>query len=244
MAQQQIISEQDKAQIKRTFRKDLKADVNLRLFTQKPSLLTIPGRECPTCLQTQQLMEELSSLSPKLRLETIDFHHQAEAAKKFGVARIPAIVLDSDGSDRVKFYGVPAGYELAAMVEDIKTISRGVSPLSMETRKQLRRVNQSVHIQVFVTPSDTNCPGVARLAHAIALECRHVTADVVEVQEFPSLAQNYAVRSVPLTVINEYTKVSGAISEPQMLERVLAAGVAPASNTAPKTAPNNGEGRS
>ena len=159
MAQQQIISEQDKAELKRTFRKDLKAIVNLRLFTQEPSPLTIPGRECSTCLQTQQLMEELSGLSPKLRLETIDFYHQAEAAKGFGVARIPAIVLDADGSNRVKFYGIPAGYELAAMVEDIKTISRGVSPLNMETRKQLRRVNQPVHIQVFVTPSDTNCPG-------------------------------------------------------------------------------------
>ena len=235
MAQQQIISEQDKAQLKRTFRKDLKANVNLRLFTREPSPLTIPGRECPTCLQTEQLMGELSALSPKLRLETIDFFQQAETAKECGVARIPAIVLDSDGSNRVKFYGIPSGYELAALVEDIKTISRGVSPLSMETRKQLRRVNQPVHIQVFVTPSDTDCPGVARLAHAIAVECPRVTADVVEVQEFPSLAQNYAVRSVPLTVINEYTKVSGAISEPDMLHRVLAAGVAPAPMPAPST---------
>ena len=235
MAQQQIISEQDKAQLKRTFRKDLKANVNLRLFTREPSPLTIPGRECPTCLQTEQLMGELSALSPKLRLETIDFFQQAETAKECGVARIPAIVLDSDGSNRVKFYGIPSGYELAALVEDIKTISRGVSPLSMETRKQLRRVNQPVHIQVFVTPSDTDCPDVARLAHAIAVECPRVTADVVEVQEFPSLAQNYAVRSVPLTVINEYTKVSGAISEPDMLHRVLAAGVAPAPMPAPST---------
>ena len=153
MTQPALISDQDKAQLKRTFRKDLTRDVYLRLFTQRPSPVTIPGRECRYCAQTQQLMEELSALSPKLHLETIDFYHQSEAAKECGVARIPAIVLDSDGSNRVKFYGIPAGYELAAMVEDIKTISRGVSPLSMETRKQLRRVNQPVHIQVFVTPT-------------------------------------------------------------------------------------------
>ena len=152
--------------------------------------------------------------------------------------------MGDNGSSRVKFYGIPLGYELATIVEDIKTISRGVSPLRTDTRKKLRQVNKPVHIQVFVTPSDIICPGVARLAHAIALECRHVTADVVQVQEFPSLAQNYAVRSVPLTVINEYTKVSGAISEPQMLERVLAAGVAPAPMPAPNAAPNDGEGRS
>ena len=62
----------------------------------------------------------------------------------------------------------------------------------------------------------------------MAMENPRIMADVVEVQEFPSLAQHYAVRSVPLSVINEYTKISGAITEPQMLQRVLTAGVAPA----------------
>ena len=228
MAQQQIISEQDKAQLKRIFRKDLKANVNLRLFT--PNALSVdhsrPGMPYVPAGPTAH--GGVVGLVTQTAAGNHRFYHQSEAHKKSGVARIPAIVLDSDGSDRVKFYGIPAGYELATIVEDIKTISRGVSPLSMETRKQLRRVTQPVHIQVFVTPSDTDCPGMARLAHAIALECPHVTADVVEVQEFPSLAQNYAVRSVPLTVINEYTKVSGAIPEPQMLQHVLAAGVAPA----------------
>ena len=45
------------------------------------------------------------------------------------------------------------GYEFATIIEDIKTLSRGVSPLSMDTRKRLRKINQKVHIQVFVTPN-------------------------------------------------------------------------------------------
>ncbi len=45
MAQQTLIGKRDKVQLKRTFRKDLKADVTLKLFTQKPSVVTIPGRE-------------------------------------------------------------------------------------------------------------------------------------------------------------------------------------------------------
>jgi hypothetical protein len=153
MTPQPVISEQDKTQLKRTFRKDLKARVNLKLFTQKPSSLTIPGRECPYCPQTQQLMEELAELSPKLQLEIIDFYGQPEVARQNGVERIPALLMGSDNSPRVKFYGIPLGYELATIIENIKTISRGVSPLSMDTRKKLRQVNQPVHIQVFVTPT-------------------------------------------------------------------------------------------
>lgn len=153
MTPRPIISEQDKAQLKRDFRKDLEGEVRLRLFTQKPSPLAIPGRECPSCPQTQQLMEELAGLSPKLRLETVDAYAQPEMARQCGVSRIPAVVLSGDDSARVKFYGIPLGFELVTIIEAIKTISRGVSPLSMETRKSLRQVNQPVHIQVFVTPT-------------------------------------------------------------------------------------------
>ena len=225
MTQQSLIPDQDKAQLKRTFRKDLKGPVQLRLFTQKASVITIPGRECPFCPQTQQFMEELAGLSPKINLETVDFYGQPQLAREHGVARIPAIQLSSGGSSRIKFYGAPMGYEMATIVEDIKTISRGVSPLAMDTRKKLRQVNQEVHIQVFVTPTDPHCPLLARLAHAMALESPLICADVVEVQEFPTLAHAYAVRSVPFTVINEFVRFAGAVPEGELLEKVLQAGV-------------------
>jgi glutaredoxin-like protein len=223
--QQPLIAGSDKTQLKRSFRKDLNKDVKVRLFTQKPSPVTVPGRQCRYCAQTQQLMEELAALSPKLHLETIDFYQQPQVARDSGVVRIPAILLGRNGSPRVKFYGIPMGYALSTIVEDIKTISRGVSPLSMDTRKKLRQVNQPVHIQVFVTPSDANCPGQARLAHAFALDCPHITSDVVEVQEFPALAQTYGVRSVPLTVVNEHIRFTGTGAEAQLLEKVLQVGV-------------------
>ena len=225
--QQPIISGNDKTQLKRTFRKDLTKDVNVRLFTQTPSPVTVPGRECRYCAQTQQLMEELSALSPKVHLDTVDFYQQPQLARDAGVVRIPAILLGSNGSSRVKFYGSPMGYALATIVEDIKTISRGVSPLSMDTRKKLRQVNRPVHIQVFVTPTDASCHRQARLAHAFALDCAQITSDVVEIQEYPALAQTYGVRSVPLTVINEHIRVPGAVQEAELLEKVFQIGVGP-----------------
>jgi len=241
MTQQPLISDQDKTQLKRIFRKDLNRDVYLRLFTQRPSPVTIPGRECRYCAQTQQLMEELTALSPKVHLETIDYYKESQLAKEHGVTRIPAIEFGGDepsgedptrpGPSRLKFYGIPSGHQLATVVEDIKTISRGVSPLTTGTRKKLRQMNKPVHIQVFVTPTDTFCPGQARLAHAFALESPKITADVVEMQEFPLLAQNYNIRSVPLTVINEFIRLEGVAGETQLLEKVLEAGVIQAAVT-------------
>lgn len=229
-----LIPDREKGDLKREFRKELKKDVTIRLFTQGSSLLTIPNRECQYCPQTQHLMEELTALSPKLHLEVYDFYGQSEAKEEYGVERIPAIVMGDNGDARLKFYGIPSGYELATVVEDIKTLSRGVSPLSMDTRKKLRKVNQPVHIQVFVTPSCGYCPMVARLAHAIAIENPFINADVVEVQEFPSLARMYAVRGVPKTVMGTVSQLTGllpqvqfvgALPEAEFVEKVLEAGV-------------------
>ena len=229
-----IIPDRDRDDFKRSFRKDLKNDVTIRLFTQGSSLLTIPGQDCQYCPQTQQLMEELTALSPKLHLELYNFYAQTEESSKYGVERIPAIVMGNDGDGRVKFYGIPMGYELATIIEDIKILSRGVSPLTMDSRKKLRQVNQPVHIQVFVTPSCGYCPAVARLAHAFAFDNELITSDVVEIQEFPTIAQMYGVRGVPKTVIGTASQLTGllpqvqfvgAVPEAEFVERVLEAGV-------------------
>ncbi|MBI4198789.1 MAG: thioredoxin family protein [Chloroflexi bacterium] len=148
-----FIQEKDKLPLKDRLRKDLKSEVKLRLFTQRTFGLTIPGRECLHCEDTQKLMEELTALSPKLKLEIVDFYSQAQAVKEAGVERIPALVMSANGSTNVKFYGIPLGLEFAALLETIVTLSRGVSPLALETRKKLKQLKSAVHIQVFVTPT-------------------------------------------------------------------------------------------
>lgn len=221
-----IISENDKKDLKRRLKKELKSDVTIRLFTQKASVLTIPGRpDCPYCAQTQQLMEEVVGLSPKLKLEVFDFYGQPEEAKAHGVEHIPAIVLGANGNSNVKYYGIPSGYEFATVLDGIINISKGVSYLSVDTRKALRKVNQPVHIQVFVTPNCPHCPRAAALAHSMALENVLIKADVVEAQEFPTLSQRYSVRSVPLTVINGTIRVLGAVSESDLVSQITKVGV-------------------
>ena len=222
---QPLIADRDKAQLKRIFRKDLTREVTIRLVTQKPSPVAVPGRPSGRyCAETQQMMEELSALSPKVNLETIDFYQEPQAARDEGAERIPAIVLGAKGDSRAKFYGIPTGYGLATIVAGIKVISRGVSPLSMNTRKKLRQVNRPVHIQVFVTPTDADCPRMAQMAHAFALDCPYITSDVVEIQEFPALSRTYGIRSVPATVINEHVRFAGPVTEAQLLEKTLQAG--------------------
>jgi predicted DsbA family dithiol-disulfide isomerase len=57
----------------------------------------------------------------------------------------------------------------------------------------------------------------------MAVESEHVTADVIEAQEFPDLARRYGVRGVPKIIINETTEFVGALPESQYLAQLRAA---------------------
>jgi hypothetical protein len=60
-----------------------------------------------------------------------------------------------------------------------------------------------------------------RLAYQAALENDLITADAVEVSEFPHLAQKYRIMGVPKTVINEDRSIEGAGAELMMLEKIV-----------------------
>ncbi|MBE0426862.1 MAG: thioredoxin family protein [Nitrospirae bacterium] len=49
----------------------------------------------------------------------------------------------------------------------------------------------------------------------------NITADMVEIKEFPHLAVKYDVQGVPKIIINEKFSIAGAIPEKDFAEAVL-----------------------
>lgn len=62
-----------------------------------------------------------------------------------------------------------------------------------------------------------------RLAQQLAVESDLISADLVEVTEFPHLAQRYHVRAVPRTVVNDTSSIEGALPESEFVKAVVAA---------------------
>ena len=224
MTQTPAISAQQKNQLRRSFRKDLKSPVRLWLFTQAPSPIAIPGRECPTCPQTQQLIEEVASASPKIDLQVYDFYSEPSLVKELGVERIPALLIGSDDTPRMKFYGAPLGYQMAAIIESIRSLSRGTSPLANDVRRRLRQVDRPVHVQVIVSPEEQSGAEVAFTAFAMARENRHISVDAIQIRDYPALARNLGVQSLPLALVNDLYRVTSPVTERKLAEQVIAAG--------------------
>lgn len=151
-----LLSDQDRKALETRFKKDLKRGVSVTLYTvRNVGGLILPGRECPTCPQTEQFLTEVAAASKHVHLSVKDFYADAEDARERGIERVPCITVHAEGeeSSNLRFYGIPAGYEVLTLIEDIIAASKGVSPLQLTTRKALRRLEKPVHLQVFVTPT-------------------------------------------------------------------------------------------
>jgi glutaredoxin-like protein len=197
----------------------LQRPVTLAVFTQE--------FECDYCRETRQLAEELAALSGgKLKAEVYDFVKDKAIADTLGIDKIPAVaVLGGDREDRrIRFFGIPAGYEFASLMEAIDLMARGDSGLTPASREKLKGLSSPVNLQVFVTPTCPYCPRAVITAFRMAMESNHVTASMVEATEFPQLSNKYQVSGVPHTVIGESLQpMVGAYPEAQAVDLVLAA---------------------
>ena len=100
-------------------------------------------------------------------------------------------------------------------------VSKGKTDLMEKTKVILADVKAPVHIQVFVTLTCPHCAVAAVVAHKLAVESSMIRADVIDSNEFPNLAQKYAVTGVPKIVINEKVEFMGAFSEDLFAEHVV-----------------------
>jgi len=148
-----IISEKDRQSLAQLFQRELVDPVRIVYFTQGDSPLVVPGQECQFCRETGELLSEVCSLSDKLSLEVHDFWREKERAAEYGVDKIPATVLLGHARGRLRFFGIPSGYEFSTLIEDILDLSRGRDRLQKKSREALAGLSQPVHIQVLVTPT-------------------------------------------------------------------------------------------
>jgi glutaredoxin-like protein len=192
--------------------KGLEKVVTLKFFSQ--------GFECRFCQDTHQLLEEISGLTDKIKLEKYDFLADRAEVEKYDIKRIPATVVMDEKDYGIKIYGIPSGYEFTSLIEALKIVSTGETGLAQETKNFLDSLDKEVHLQVFVTPTCPYCPGAVVLAHRMAYYSPKVKGDMIEATEFPELAVKYNVMGVPRTVINETEFQEGAAPENMLVEKI------------------------
>jgi len=140
-----LLKGKDKKELKKIFSKLLAGDCQVVVFTQE--------HECQHCSTTREMLEELASLSDKIKLEVHDFVAEADLAEKYNIDKIPATALIGDRDYGLRFFGVPAGYEFNALIQDILDVSRRDPGLPEEVLTELNKFDQDTDLQVMTMPT-------------------------------------------------------------------------------------------
>ena len=189
-------------------------NVTLLYFTQE--------YECMFCKETRTFLEEFREMSSKIEFQEYDFVKNSDIAKMYGVDKIPAIVIADSRKEntRMKFYGIPAGYEINSFVTAIlETSTRGFK-YSSKIEERIKKIDKDIHIQVFVSLGCPYCPDAVITAHRLAFRNPKIKADMVETTIFGYIANRYNVTGVPKIVINEKYELVGAQPVEEFMELI------------------------
>ena len=235
-----MIPLKDQEAIRVKFAQEMLGPVKIDYFTQKELDIVLPGREpCAYCKPTGEMLREVAALSDRISLRVHNLEDEREEAAKFGVERIPGIVLRGRDGTFFKFYGMPGGSGFASFLDTIVDVSRNEVLFSEQSVKARRKLKEDIRVRVFVTPTCPYCPMMARGVCQMSLVNPHVKAEVIEVNEFPELAKRYNVTAVPLTLIEDLIAIPGAVPEKALVEQVLKAAQSPAAQPSEVRGPSS-----
>ncbi len=217
-----LFSQNEMDNIKREMSK-LKEKVILKLFTDfKTQVDGTKLRKCMACEGTYELLKTLEDLSKgKLIIEEISTEENEEEAKKFNVAKIPAILfVDENGREIIRYLAHPTGSEFVPFLNSIQYFS-GVRPYYADQIITHLKKIEKAKMKIFITPTCPYCPQTVPVLTLFAIVSKgKISAEVIDVNLNPDIGMKYQVQGVPYTVINEKDHIYGMFTSQDLLDKL------------------------
>ena len=173
---------------------------------------------------SKQLIAFVKAFSQETPHVSVDIQDWAggknEKMRTMHVDYAPCLVLTKGDFARIKYYGVPDGYEVTPLHDAVSELYTSSPRLADSSRAALATVRRKANIKVFVLTTCTFCPVVARHAMRAAIATKTVTTEIIDSSVFTELSQKHLVQGVPKVILNDISDITGAVNETTFMEKL------------------------
>lgn len=141
-----MLNDRDREAVRTELQKVI-GPVKLVVFSQSLSA------NADLCRENEMLMREVAELSDHVTVEVLNPSIDRERAEAYGVADVPAIVVEGARDYGIRFLGIPSGYEFSNLIDSMIVVSTGEPALAESTKTSLGELTSDVDIKVFSTPT-------------------------------------------------------------------------------------------
>jgi alkyl hydroperoxide reductase subunit AhpF len=185
--------------------------------------VTIVIHEQPEKNETlEEFKPKMKELEDKFELITVKYvQEEGESGDnvKHLVDHFPAfVVLDQEDNDHgIRFYGCPSGNIFKSLVSSILMISTGEHGLEDDFLKQAEEF-EDTDVQILVTPNAPSINATIDVINMLAYANPKIKSSILELIQFPDIAEQYRVLGIPKTIINETQHYTGQFTLKEGIE--------------------------
>ncbi|NSL53220.1 alkyl hydroperoxide reductase subunit F [Calidifontibacillus erzurumensis] len=160
-----------------------------------------------TSRDTLALVEELASMSPKIKVEKVQLN------------RTPSFSINRPGEDLgITFAGVPLGHEFTSLVLALLQASGRPPKVDQKVIDQIKNIKGEYHFETFVSLSCHNCPDVVQALNVMSVLNPGITHTMIDGAVYKEEAEKRNVMAVPTVFLNGEPFGGGRMS----LEEIIA----------------------
>ncbi len=156
-----------------------------------------------------ELVDELSSMSPKINIE----HTVLERTPSFSVNRI-------NEETGITFAGVPLGHEFTSLVLALLQVSGRPPKVDQKVIDQIKAIEGDHHFESYISLSCQNCPEVVQALNLMSVLNPNISHTMIDGAAYKEEAESKNILAVPTVFLNGESFGNGRMTVEEILAKL------------------------
>lgn len=163
--------------------------------------------------ELQQFLQQVVDCSNYLQLEVGDF----------GLPSPISFELQQENTKTgVIFSGIPSGHEFTSLILALLQAGKGAEiKLDQSLQSMIKKINQPLNFQTYVSLSCHNCPDVVQTLNQFALLNPLITHEMIDGGLFQEKVEQLGLQGVPSVYLNGDSFANGKIDVSKLMEKLI-----------------------